>query len=757
MSASTLFVRRRGRRLAALLTAALLVTLGGPALLPAAEAADGGKGAVTVAAPGAGPDASVTVSSTRHLVNQSVRVSWSGFRPSSASRLDNSGGAVDVNTENPVRVYQCRGLDPSSSSECYGSPGFRGMGASGSNPAIDPVPGFTYPGQVDPYDGVPDGPANWQDNVTSADGTGEVVLQLFTERESAALGCDDETPCSIVVVPNYGRPQGATEDLMDAPWAWDRRTVVPLDFLPVADACPLSGASIGVEGSPMAARAMASWRARTCTLDKEPVRLDYTAIGEPQSRQDLASGATDVGLVVDPVPTDEGADRALVYAPLALTGLVVAFQVDDAHGRPVREMHLDPRLVAKLVTASYRSGGNPATIDNPVNIFRDPEFLELNPGIDWPGGAPGNHPLLLGDLSDTTLALTRWLASDKDARDFLAGKPDPYGMTVNSNYKGIELPFASFPLLDPQQSNTFQPIQELDSLARQLSLAQFPGSLTTVEDGISVVTKPPRQNPGRREVIGIIDAASAATFQLSTAALRNSAGEFVAPGDDGFRAGVAHAVTGPDGVTRTVDQTSKDPDVYPLTMLVSAGLSTRAAKTDRTSMVRLLDYVAADGQARGEEAGQLPPGYTPLTPTLVKQVQVARAAVLAGAPGDSDDADDPSVDPGSSGAPGSPATGTGSGTVPSGSSGVGGVGTSSGSSGTAGSAGTGSPASAKGGPDGRTTTAEDEITLTVSPVADEQRNWWLAKLCVLAVLLLLAGPGVLVLSRSSQAPAWMRR
>ena len=46
------------------------------------------------------------------LVNQTVAVSWAGFRPSSATRLQNAGDSLDVNTENPVRVYQCRGDRP---------------------------------------------------------------------------------------------------------------------------------------------------------------------------------------------------------------------------------------------------------------------------------------------------------------------------------------------------------------------------------------------------------------------------------------------------------------------------------------------------------------------------------------------------------------------------------------------------------------------------------------------------------------------
>ncbi len=279
----------------------------------------------------------------------------------------------------------------------------------------------------------------------------------------------------------------------------------------------------------MAADLLATWRGKTCRLASHAVTLDYTAIGEPQTRGDVASGTSDVGLVIDPLDADAAQSRGVVYSPVSVTALVVAFQIDDADGRPVTSMKLNPRLVAKLITASYRSGADPAVINNPVNLFHDPEFLELNPGVAWPSGAPGNHPLLLGDLSDTTLALTRWIAADPDATAFIKGEPDPWGMTVNTNYKKLALPFASYPLLDDQLSTTYQPIQGMDALARQLSIAQFPGALVTDEGGVNVVTKPPRQNPGAREVIGILDAASAARFLLPTASLENTGGGYVAP------------------------------------------------------------------------------------------------------------------------------------------------------------------------------------------------------------------------------------
>ncbi len=576
----------------AALLGALLVLASAPVTSPAAaeaalQAAGDSATAVTVPAPGAGPGASVTVSKTTGLVNQTVLVSWQGFRPSSDSRLANAGDSLDVNTERPVRVYQCRTADPQSSSDCYGSPGFRGIPATDADPGQPEVVPFTYPGQTNKFDATPDGPSNWQDNVTRADGTGEVSVQVFTKRESAALGCDSDAPCSIVVVPNYGRPTGSTEDQMDAPWSWARRTVVPLTFLPVQDACPLSGDALRVEGSPMVAATLASWRGRTCTLASDAVTLDFTTIGEPQTRGDVASSTTGVGLVIDPLEKADAKLAGVVYAPVSVTGLVVAFQIDDADGKPITDLKLNARLVAKLVTASYRSGGNPAVINNPVNIFRDPELLALNPDVHFPGGAPGNHPLILGDSSDTTLALTRWLAADPDAAAFIAGTPDPWGMTVNANYKGLALPFDIFPLLDQQMSDTYAPVQELDALARQVSIAQFPGALTVLEGGVNITIKPPRQNPGRREVIGIVDAAAAARFRLSTASLLNAGGAFVKPTNASMLTAVDHSTVGRDGVTRSVDLTDKEPGIYPLTLQVSAALSTLAPQEERAQMARL--------------------------------------------------------------------------------------------------------------------------------------------------------------------------
>ncbi|HVU74687.1 MAG TPA: hypothetical protein VHE83_17120, partial [Mycobacteriales bacterium] len=633
--------RTTPRRRAALGLLGGAVALAGGALAATAAPAsaarghDQAAGPTTVSAAQVATGAQVTVSRTTGLVNQSVHVTWSGFPVSSATVLSNAS-SYDTTTTDPVRVYECRGADPTSSSDCYGSPGFAGLTASGNQPAVPPVAGYTFAGQTAASDIQPDGPANFEDTVTQPDGTGELTIQIFTRTESPSLGCDATDPCSVVVVPNLGEqlddgPHHATEDYLDAPWAWSLRTVVPLSFAATASACPFGDPDVSVEGSPVDARLLASWRPGAC-VQSSPLHVDYTDLGEVQTRDDVASGAAQVGLTTRPIDPSTTLAHPLVYAPLAVTGIVAAFQIDDANGKQVHTLHLDARLVAKLLTASYRVADDPGVSGNPKNLFADKEFRALNPGVDWPSGSPGNHPLFLADLSDLTYTLTRWIDHDPDARAFLDGTPDPYGMHVNTAYQGLALPVDAIPLLDQHQSSFFQPVQGLDAVANLLSLAQPPGAVVTQENGVNVTTKPPRQTPGDREVIGFIDAADAAAFRLDTAALLNTGGAYVAPDASGYAAALAHMTADANGVTRALDLTSTDPAIYPLTMVTSAVLPTDSAPADAAKIAALLDYAAGPGQTTGDALGDLPEGYLPLPAALIAQLQVARAAVVAGAP-----------------------------------------------------------------------------------------------------------------------------
>ena len=720
----------KGRQLAALVAGsglAVSMTILGPVW------AETG---VTFDAPGAGSHASITVTKTTGLGNETVGVSWRGFEPSSADQLQNGGGSFDTNTTNPVRVYQCRGAGPSNprdARDCYGSSGFRGIPATDGSAEVSAVPGYTYDGQVDRYQNLPDGPANFQDTVTTDNGSGQVTIQIFTKRESPSLGCDQNTPCSLVVVPNYGRPNGATEDQLDAPWAWERRTVIPLSFAGADPPCSGNAVTATVEGSPLSARALASWRAASCVQPSNPVGINYTMLDETQARGDAGSGATDIGLSIRPIPAKTKTDHPITYAPVAVGAIALAFQIDDGKGQPVPSMRLNQRLVAKLITASYRIADDPNVAGNPKNLFRDPEFLALNPGVDWPSGAPGNHPLLLAELSDMTWTLTRWITADPQARAFLNGQPDPYGMHVNKAYQGLEMPVERFPVLDQAQSNDFEPIQGLDHVAQSLSLAQFPGAISSVEDGLTIVTKPPRQNPGRREVIGIVDAAEAAAFRLQTADLTNSAGEFVGPTPTGLAAGVKSMTANPDKITRDVDLTAKDPQIYPLTVVVNALVPLDAKGSNKQAIVRFLDYTAAEGQISGSAPGDLPPGYQPLPKVLLDLNRVARAAVVKGVTA-------PSA---ATSKPGASSTG----------SSASGATSSDGRTAAAAQPAAAAPATAvaatevAGGERGRLGPLDDPAVLA----------WLLPALVVLTLLALVAGPVLLFLSGRGGIRSWRRR
>ena len=306
-----------------------------------------------------------------------------GFRPSSATRLQNSGDSLDVNTENPVRVYQCRGDRPGELERLLRLARASAASRRPTPPRPSPaVPPFTYPGQTDPFDATPDGPANWQDNVTRADGTGQVTIQVFTKRESAGLGCDADGPVldrrGAQLRPAAGRHRGP-----------DGRARGRGPAAPSSRSRSSGGRRLPAVGRRRCASRAARWpptcwrrwRGSTCTLANDAVTLDYTAIGEPQTRGDVASGTTDVGLVIDPLDADarRAGRRRLRAGQRDRPG----GRLPDRRrrtGRPVTSMRLNARLVAKLITASYRSGGDPAVINNPANLFRDPEFLELNPG-----------------------------------------------------------------------------------------------------------------------------------------------------------------------------------------------------------------------------------------------------------------------------------------------------------------------------------------------------------------------------------------
>lgn len=149
-----------------------------------------------------------------------------------------------------------------------------------------------------------------------------------------------------------------------------------------------------------------------------------------------------------------------------------------------------------------------------------------------------------------------------------------------------------------------------------------------------------RTTPGDRAVIAVTDAATAAKYQTPTALLCDDDS-----GDGGEDCVGANTASLQKAATLfTIDKVSgtRQPpaDVsgfyaagaYPLTLPVYAAVRTSQPVADRAAYATAFDYVTTSGQTQGLDAGNLPPGYAPLTPALQRLAAKGIAAIRAGVP-----------------------------------------------------------------------------------------------------------------------------
>ncbi|MFJ7245663.1 hypothetical protein ACIQWA_13580 [Kitasatospora sp. NPDC098652] len=663
----------------------------------------------------------ITVSQTKNLVNQVVQVSWSGFTPTKTT----SGQQVTLARVGeakylyPVRIYECRGTTPKVT-DCYNSSLYGGDAKAGFQQTLPPGSST-----------APDFPSNMAIAPTGADGTGAANIELYTQAQAPTLGCDDTHPCSLVVEANYGgdslgrtTPTASVDCLnhsldsssslaSDAALfsyaangmssgeqcAWENGIVIPLSFAPVAQACASQNGSFDAEGLEMFNRAMQQWRAGLCLSDS-PLAVRYvSAGGEPQARSRFLGGSTDVALTARADGSPPA--RPYVYAPLATSGISVVFSVDDQDtGRQIRDMKLDARLMAKLLTQSYAPRGGVVTSvkGNPTCLFADPEFLQLNQlpatsGLKWPRFCDmfDFSPTVVGGTTDLTYQLTSWIASDPDAARFLDGESDPWGMHVNTYY--LRPAFSGYPVdsFSRQDSSgivgskvdAYQHLMQYEwnpvtSGLGQVARGFLQNKATCVNPGLNGTGGHDQCAPvdvGQRMLIAIMDTGQAKAYSLPEAQLLNPAGAFVSPGTTGFQAAVADmtvdASTGVQSLPYGTADTaySRDQRAYPLTTVQYAMVPTQGVPAAKAAAITtFLRTTTTSGQVYGTEPGHLAPGFLALT--SAQRAQAADAATHVEAqdaklPGNqAAPPNPPAVTPGDGGTGGgTPAEGPGSGSA----------------------------------------------------------------------------------------------
>src|SRR5262249_27602230 len=272
---------------AMMLGAAVVSVLPGSSLASAAGADPAqGDSAVTLSAKPDGPfkDLKVTVSQTKNLINQAIKVSWTG------GELTVPSTGFDINY---LQIMQCWGDDPGPDrTQCqFGGLSHTTLPSAGTWVAsrqfdsIPPDPKETLT-KVDRNDFVPfwaagrdkpAGPAGdsindfYDSQVTNeiplarthGDGTGEEFFEVETVIQAAGLGCGEPVTvdgavkprsCWLVVVPR-GKTEvdgtirtgsGGIGTRLDtsplSPTNWDNRIVFKLEFQLVGQPCPIGKA-----------------------------------------------------------------------------------------------------------------------------------------------------------------------------------------------------------------------------------------------------------------------------------------------------------------------------------------------------------------------------------------------------------------------------------------------------------------------------------------------------------------------------------
>ncbi|MEU3978774.1 hypothetical protein AB0F77_01475 [Streptomyces sp. NPDC026672] len=644
----------------------------------------------------------VTVHQTANLRSQGVRITWEGGAPTYpganylqimqcwgdaqdgprreqcvyGSQEQAGGNAV---TRTVVAGTAGAGADPAET-EYTGADAFVPFRPVGGEPPTTSAFDYTYFGPLDTNEQTLDR--------TAADGTGEAEFELQDGIEAGHLGCGLNTaaagaapaprPCWLVVVPRGSHDANGTEAdpargtrLQSSPLSttnWAQRIVFRLDFLPVDDFCPSGGAERPVTGSELATDAVTSWQPKLCTTTDSA--FSYDPDSEELARNSVSSTTSQtplLGVTVDPVAHEEG-QPDVVQAPLAVSGLAIGFSVESATSGVLQEMRLTPRLVAKMLTHSYvrtvpfnKSSPTPAHVaGNPYSYFDDPDFKALNPGFaDF-----GRDEQMSGQLSlmvpngnsDTTRLLWKWLRSDQEARDFLSGKPDPWGMRVNSYFRELDLADdtsrSDFPKNDPTtaiavDAEDFQWAEDkptygvtaLDPYTEDLHEAAV--RTRRGNNNNKIVFDPQAINKnelknlapgGLRTSLAVVDAASAQRYGLKTASLRNADGRFVKPTADTLLAGVGAMRPWPGGTgVLEPDPARAGGQAYPLTAVTYAAASVNQDAKDRKAYADFIRYAAGPGQTPGPAAGELPDGYAPLPADLRKQAVAAAGDLERGA------------------------------------------------------------------------------------------------------------------------------
>jgi len=551
---------------------------------------------------------------------------------------------------------------------------------------------------------------------TRGNGTGSELMEITTGIESSGLGCGQRLPipggsgirtpkCWLVIVPrgtvtneNAGTGLGDGSAIATSPLrpeSWKNRIAIPLEFNPVDTACVLGGDDRRIVGTELVLPAVASWQPALCATPGLP-SYSYANVSDASARQQIltpSAGAPGMALVQKAAPLESVNPRSpVVYAPVALSGAVIGFTVErvtrtDASPEAqllnsirVADINLTPRLVAKLLTQSYANqltiSNSPPPLpayawlnlqENPGNVLSDPDFIQFNPEFATLRVANGRNVaglLLPGANSDAAEQVWKWVLADPEAKTWLDGTQDPWGMKVNPVYSTnatlnsngfafadpvpnnfpksdpycFQFPAAGLPFVPPGLCGTDW-LPYTNSFREAAKFARFADDRARIErnpsppDSSRFWVRGRPQTLGTRSILSLTDTASAAAFGIQSARLSRAGDNgpnrtFIEPDAGGLTAGLAGMKPGSEPSVLEADPSADVPLGYPLTTLTYGMIRPLTLDAGgRSDYAAFVDYAVGGGQVSGLEPGQLPRGFATLPQALRDQAKAAAVTI----------------------------------------------------------------------------------------------------------------------------------
>lgn len=669
-----------------------------------------------------------------------------------------------------------------------------------------------------------------QQGVTGTNGTGEDQFQALTGVQSQGLGCGTleangrPRGCWLVIVPRgESEPNGfhvnlakadAQDQIQSTPLSagnWAQRIQVHLSYAPDALFCANPPNETLTTGTQLIGRAMQSWELALNQQANCKVVYGFAANYESSVTSEMSGPGTPFGLGFTTIPigsegTETGGPPTSVpqtlYAPVAVTALDFAYNINDGTGYVTTPVKLSPTLLAKALTQVYRSDlpdyypdqameGPTWSQRNPLNMGYDPEFQKLNPEISPLQGTQTQAPITTLDLSAQNQRVWQWIQASSAADSWLDGTPDQADNVVQDpDYTALHLgqgtPQNLFPkaykgelkltvgdTTEVKQTTDILPGQPfLDSVATEVLSATNPsvGAIwdpTIVNPASGTLgywAKSLPETAGGTFISGFVDTAAVGDYGLIPASLCSSDGangkgsNCVALTSASVSAALASAKPDSSGLLQ-VNPAKVPAGAFPLVDVVYAAVLTNQSADQLSKYADLISYAAGKGQTPGSAPGDLPPGYLPLPASLQQQAQGVVTKLRRLASGQ------PTSTPSSSGGGGSSSggtpTGTGTGTATGGGSGTGGAGpgttpAQAPSPSAGGGATTPAPAAGPSSTPG-VTIAPPTVHLANASDTPAQPVGPVRLVLIIVVIVGVASAGAGILLRSARLPRWRRR